>query len=101
VVSILGGALAGAAIVLCGAAYALLVAHGYQRPSALAAHGADVAFVLLVVAAVALSVSLRLDGLWLVLIGTALVGYRLAPAAIWRLCVGTHAEQNLPTEDAR
>jgi hypothetical protein len=101
VVNILGGALAGVAIVLCGGVYALLVAYGHQRPSPLMARGADVAFLLLALAAVALSVSLRLEGLWLALIGTLLVGYRFAPDAIWRLCVGTHETRNPPLKEPR
>jgi hypothetical protein len=101
VVNILGGALAGAAIVLCGGVYAFLVAYGRRNASACAVRGADAAFVLLVLSALALAVTLRLDGLWLAMVGVLLVGYRFAPIAIWRLCVRTHASAEPPPGDAQ
>ncbi len=98
--NILGGAIAGAAIVVCGGAYALLLAYGRKFPSRRAARGADIAFVLLALAAIGLVASLRLEGAWILLVGALLVGYRLAPAAMWRLCIGTHRVRRIPPREA-
>jgi hypothetical protein len=101
VVNILGGALAAAAIVLCGGLYAFLVAYGRRSASAYALRAADAAFALLVLSALALAVTLRLDGLWLAMVAALLVGYRFAPIAVWRLCVRTHAAARTPPGDAQ
>jgi ABC-type dipeptide/oligopeptide/nickel transport system permease subunit len=98
VVNILNGVLSGAAIVVCGALYASLLAYSRKRRSRLVARSAEVVFVLLALCAVALVVSLRLEGLWLATVAVLVVGCRFAPAAIWRLCIGTHAEQRAPED---
>jgi len=86
------GTLSGAAIVLFGAFYALFFALGRVHDSAWLNAASIASFVLLVVAVYVLIQSLALSGFWLVVVAVMLLGYYSAPRAIWRLCVGTHAD---------
>ena len=79
-------------MVLCAAGYALLLALGRARGVAVLRHFALLAYAGVVLAAAGLCWALRLQGLWLVLIAVVLVGYFVAPRAIWRLSVATHQE---------
>ena len=83
-----------AAVVLCGAAYALLLALGRARGSGVLRRASWFAYAGVVLATVALSWALHLRGAWLVLVGLLLIGYFAAPRAIWRLSVATHPEQD-------
>ena len=87
-----------AAVVLCAAGYALLLALGRARGLAVLRRAALFAYAGVVLAAVGLSWALRLQGLWLVLIAIVLVGYFFAPRAIWRLSVATHEEGHGETD---
>ena len=81
-----------AALVLCAAAYALLLALGRARGLAVLRRASLIAYAGVVLAAVALCWALNLQGLWLVLVAIVLVGYFVAPRAVWRLSVATHEE---------
>ncbi len=85
-------ALSGAFIVLSGALYALLFALGKLGKSRLLIRAAYLAYAVLVLCSLLLARVLRLEGSWMLVIIAMLIGYLLAPAAIWRLCVGTHGE---------
>jgi hypothetical protein len=77
-----------AAIVLFGALYALLLALWYlrqRRPLLMLAGGA---YLLLASSTLLVARALDLHGAWLAIPIALLVGYLLAPHAIWRLCVG-------------
>ena len=87
-----GAAFAAAGVVLCGAAYALLLALGRARNSMALRRGAWLAYGGVVLATAALGWALQLSGLWLVLVAVLLVAYFAAPRAIWRLSVATHDE---------
>ena len=91
------GTMAGAAIVLMGASYALFFALGrlHQSNSMLAASLAS--YLLLALATYVLVDALSLNGVWIVVTTVMLVGYFLLPRAIWRLCVGTHAGEPADT----
>ena len=91
------GTLAGAAVVLMGAFYALFFALGRLQRNNAFALSALASYGLLVVAVVALVLALRLSGFWMVVAATMLIGYFLAPRAIWRLCVGTHSDDDKST----
>ena len=82
-----------AAVVLCGAGYAVLLALGRARRKPVLNRAALFAYAGVVAAAVALAWALRLEGLWLVLMAILLVGYFVAPRAVWRLSVATHPEE--------
>ena len=85
-----------ALIILAGACYALFYAWARlagKRSFLLLAAGC---YLLLAASTFILSRALHLDGHWLVLIGVMLLGYLLAPPAIWRLCAGTHQAEHLP-----
>ena len=84
---------AAAAVVLCAAGYAILLALGRARGKPALTRAALGAYAGVVVAAVALAWALRLDGLWLALIALLLIGYFAAPRAVWRLSVATHPEE--------
>ena len=96
---ILLGALAGAAIVLSGALYALFFALGRLRGSQLLSRVAWVAYGMLVACTVLLTAVLDLGGPWRWIIAVLLVGYLAAPSAIWHLSVATHADE--ATTDSR
>jgi hypothetical protein len=96
---ILLSTIAAALVVVSGALYALLFALGRLRASRLLSRCAWAAYASLVVCTFALSTALELDGGWLWIIVLMLVGYLLAPGAIWHLSVGTHAgEPRLETQ---
>lgn len=88
--NLLLGALSGALVVLSGASYALLFALGRLRNSPALSSGAYLAYATLVFFTVTLSRALALEGFWTAVTGVMLVGYFLAPRAIWLLCAGTH-----------
>ena len=87
---ILLGALAAAMVVVTGALYALFFALGRLRASAMFSRLAWVTYAALVVCAFLLTAALGLDGPWLLVVAVMLVGYLLAPGAIWYLSVATH-----------
>ena len=97
---ILTGAVSGACVVLGGALYALLFAFGKLRASRLLMAAACLAYGLLAASALVLARALGLDGLWTLVVVAMLIGYLLAPAAIWHLCVGTHGAHGSPHRDA-
>lgn len=82
----------GAAVLLCGVAYAVLfaVARVYQMPRLMPL--AYVAYGALAAAVLTLSRVLNFTGSWEILTLLLLVGYLLAPHGIWHLCLGSHAE---------
>ncbi len=86
------GTMAGAVVVLAGAFYALFFALGRLQSSNAFMLASLFSYGLLVAAVWVLAVNLRLSGFWIVVAATMLVGYFLAPRAIWHLCVGTHAD---------
>jgi uncharacterized membrane protein len=89
-----------AMVILSGALYALLFAYARVRqrprlmPLAYAAYLGLVASVL----ALALVAHLFATGFWTFIVALMLIGYLLAPHAIWHLCVGTHAHEHVGTE---
>lgn len=91
------GTMAGAAIVLMGAAYALFFALGRLHRSRSMIAAALVSYLLLAVAAYVLVDALALKGVWILVTTVMLVGYFLLPRVIWRLCVGTHAGEPADT----
>lgn len=86
------GTMAGAVVVLAGALYALFFALGRLQSSNAFMLASLVSYGLLVAAVYVLAVNLRLSGFWIAVTATMLIGYFLAPRAIWHLCVGTHAD---------
>lgn len=85
-----------AMVILSGALYALLFAYSRvkQRPRLMPlAYAAYLGLVASVVV-LALTANLFATGFWAFLVVLMLVGYLLAPHAIWHLCVGTHAHES-------
>jgi len=83
-------AMAGAMVVMFGAGYAFAFAVAKlnrKRHLMLVAYGV---YVLLVFSVLVLAYALNLNGSWWAVTITMLVGYLLAPQAIWKLSVGTH-----------
>jgi hypothetical protein len=91
------GFFSAAMVILTGALYALLFAWSRVRrqprlmPLAYAAYLGLVASVL----GLAMAANLFASGFWSLIVALMLVGYLLAPHAIWHLCVGTHAHEPL------
>ncbi|BBL75354.1 hypothetical protein [Methylomagnum ishizawai] len=85
---------AAAAIILGGASYALCYAWARlgRRPGLL--RWAYAAYAVLAVSVWILTATAHLDGYWRTLAAAMLVGYFLAPRAIFRLCADTHAAED-------
>ncbi len=97
---ILVSAAAAAGVVICGGLYALFLALGRLRQSVALSRAALAAYVALVASAFVLADSLGFSGGWLLVIAVMLVGYLLAPGAIWRLSTATHAVGDTDDRDA-
>ena len=84
-----------ASVILFGATYALLFAWSRVKhrprlmPLAYAAYLGLFASVIVL----AFAANLFNNTFWTVIVLLMLVGYLVAPHAIWHLCVGTHAEE--------
>ncbi len=89
---ILWGTIAAGLIVMFGGGYAALLALGRLRDSRHLVWIAYACYAALVAASWMLAWALALEGRWQVLIPLLLFGYLVAPPAIWRLCVATHAD---------
>ena len=90
--------MAGAAIVLFGAFYALFFALGRLHSSRSLMAVALASYIVLAGAVVVLIDALHLSGFWLLVTTVMLVGYFFAPRAIWSLCVGTHASDDAESQ---
>ncbi|GAB1232296.1 hypothetical protein UT4_07620 [Ferrigenium sp. UT4] len=95
-----------AMVIMLGALYALLFAYSRIKampllmPLAYVSYAGLFAFTLLL----ANAANLLASPLWATVVVFMLVGYLLAPHAIWHLCVGTHAAEHgeaeaLPVKD--
>lgn len=89
---ILLAALAGAMVVVFGAVHAFFLALARLRRSRKFMNWAWVTYAAFFVAVMTLAWSLRLTGFWTWIVLVMLVGYLLAPRAIWRLSVATHPQ---------
>ena len=85
------GTLAAAGIVLAGAFYAAFFALARLQQSRSWNIASLISFAALAAAVVVLARALSLSGFWLGVATVMVVGYFVAPRAIWNLCVGTHA----------
>ena len=96
-----------AMVIMLGALYALLFAYSrikavpFLMPLAYLSYAGLFAFTLML----ANAANLLAFPLWATVVVFMLVGYLLAPHAIWHLCVGTHAEvkaqaEALPVENS-
>lgn len=83
-------AIAGALIVLFGATYALFFALGRLQKNSTFTLLAYAGYAGLVVAVAVLMRTLNMSGFWQLVAAVMVVGYFIAPRAIWHLCVGTH-----------
>ncbi len=91
------GTMAGAAIVLMGASYALFFALGRLHDSRSLSAAGGVSYLLLAAATYVLVDALALSGIWILVTTVMLVGYLILPRVIWHLCVGTHAGETAET----
>jgi hypothetical protein len=89
--AILSGAIAASALILCAAAYAGFFSLGRMTGRALWRRLSYAAYALVILTTAIYARALRLDGPWWALIAILLVGYAIAPRAIWQLCTATHA----------
>ena len=90
--------LAGAAIVVFGAFYALFYALGQLHRSRTFSLTAFLCYGFLTLAVYFLVTSLNLSGFWLVVCGVMVLGYFVAPRMIWHLCVATHDHTDNPAK---
>ncbi len=82
-------------VILFGAAYAGLYAWSKLRSKPGLMVWALACYTALVGSALLLAKATHLNGEWQVLVGLMLAGYLLAPLGIWKLCVGSHADEHL------
>jgi hypothetical protein len=87
-----------ALVILFGASYALLFAWSRvkDRPQLLLVAYAAYAGLFFSVITLAFAANLFNNGFWTFIVLLMLVGYLIAPHAIWRLCVGTHTDEAHP-----
>jgi len=99
--NLLGAAASGAAVVLFGALYALLLALSrlHKRPTLLCF--ACVAYACLIGSTVILALTLHLHGVWLLVPAVLVAGYLFAPHGVWRLCVGIHDQRHCANDRSR
>ena len=99
--NLLGAAASGAAIVLFGALYALLLALARLHRRAALLLFACAAYICLIGSTFVLASTLDLHGIWLLVPAVLLVGYLFAPHGVWRLCVGIHDQRHCATDRSR
>ena len=87
-------AMAGAMVVMFGAAYAFAFAMAKLNNKRSLMGVAYGTYVGLVISVFVLAYALNLNGRWWAVTITMLVGYLLAPQAIWKLSVGTHEDSD-------
>jgi uncharacterized membrane protein len=87
---------AGAAVILCGALYALLFAWARVRHDTRFLPWAYMSYAGLTLAVFTLAQTTHLfnSPFWTLVVALMLVGYLLAPHGIWHLCVGTHVHED-------
>lgn len=85
-----------ASVILFGASYALLFAWSRVRNWPRLMPLAYAAYAGLVVSVIVLAIAANLfhNGFWTFIVLLMLVGYLIAPHAIWHLCVGTHVDEH-------
>ncbi|TNF57673.1 MAG: hypothetical protein EP308_01865 [Burkholderiales bacterium] len=91
-----------AMVIMTGGLYALLFAYARLRHRARLMWMAYAAYLGLVASVVTLAAAANLFGstFWITIVALMLIGYLLAPHAIWHLCVGTHRDEaDAPGED--
>ena len=98
--NIFAAALSGAMVIVFGGLYALFFAFARIRNSPRLRMGAYISYALLFASTLFLARYLNLDGMWRWVVLVMVVGYLLAPHAIWHLCVGTHPKGVSPESAA-
>jgi hypothetical protein len=85
-----------AMVIMTGALYALLFAYARVKHRPRLMPLAYIAYLGLFASVVALAFAANLfsSGFWSFIVLLMLIGYLLAPHAIWHLCVGTHAHEH-------
>jgi len=85
-----------AMVIMCGALYALLFAFARVKGMPRLMPLAYFAYACLVVSVLFLADAANLfhSSFWTVIVGLMLLGYLIAPHAIWHLCIGTHADEH-------
>lgn len=85
-----------AMVIMTGALYALLFAYSRVKGAPRLMPMAYLAYASLAVSVLVLADAANLfhDRFWTAIVGLMLLGYLVAPHAIWHLCVGTHAGEH-------
>jgi hypothetical protein len=91
--------MAGALVVLAGALYAAVFAIGKIFGSPGLVKLSYLFYGVLVVAVLVLGRTLDFSGVWNWVVVVMLVGYLVAPQAIWKLCEGTHSGAHGPMNE--
>jgi hypothetical protein len=91
-----------ASVILFGATYALLFAWSRMRNRPRLMPLAYLGYVGLFISVIVLGVHANLfnNTFWTVIVLLMLIGYLVAPQAIWHLCVGTHADEHEPEPES-
>ncbi|MBN4073406.1 hypothetical protein JYT23_01070 [Mariprofundus ferrooxydans] len=84
----------GAMVIIAGALYALLFAWSRLQSKPWMMVLAYGSYGILFISVLTLGSAAHLNGYWRWLIVIMLVGYLLAPHGIWKLCVGTHKDND-------
>ena len=97
--NIMIAAMAGAMVIMFGAGYAFAFAMAKLNKNRSVMSVAYALYVGLAISVFVLADALNLNGSWWVVTITMLVGYLLAPQAIWKLSVRTHESSDIETNN--
>ena len=91
-----------AMVIMTGGLYALLFAYARvkSRPGLMPWAYTSYLALCVSVLALAYAANLFINGFWIVIVFLMLIGYLLAPHAIWHLCVGTHRDEEADEAEA-
>lgn len=90
-----------AMVIMTGGLYALLFAYARlrNRPGLMPLAYASYLGLFISVITLAFAANLFNSGFWTVIVLLMLIGYLVAPHAIWHLCVGTHRDEETDEAD--
>ena len=86
-----------ALIIMAGASYALLFAWSKVNSRLSIKLSAYASYLILLISVYQLTLAANLDGYWRIISYLMVIGYFIAPIAIWHLCKQTHDEPDLIT----
>lgn len=88
-----------ALIIMAGASYALLFAWSKVNTNLWIKIAAYCSYSILILSVLELTRAAQFQGYWLIISLVMVIGYFFAPIGIWYLCVKTHSDLTITTEE--